>query len=167
MSDAGFDYFQRRYLPLNPEEVSDVWIRPGDFFVCRGNGSKHLVGRGTLAQDPPERIIFPDTMMRLRLTDELLRWVSTIWRSGIVRKQIERVAKTTAGIWKISQPNLARITIPVPPTEEQEIAIEAVEGQLSVVEHLNSDIDAKLNSAQVLRQAILSHAFNGRLVPLP
>jgi type I restriction enzyme S subunit len=34
-----------------------------------------------------------------------------------------------------------------------------------VADHLEADLDAKLISAQSLRQAILRHAFAGRLVP--
>jgi type I restriction enzyme, S subunit len=45
MSDSGFDYSDARYLPLPKSEVDDLWIREGDFFVSRGNGSLHLVGR--------------------------------------------------------------------------------------------------------------------------
>lgn len=54
---------------------------------------------------------------------------------------------------------------PLPPIPEQEAIVEAVEDQLSVIDHLEGDIDAKLNSAQSLRQAILRHAFSGKLVP--
>ncbi|MGH8570707.1 MAG: hypothetical protein ACREXU_22555 [Gammaproteobacteria bacterium] len=34
-----------------------------------------------------------------------------------------------------------------------------------MIDHLEADLDAKLKSAQGLRQAILRHAFTGRLVP--
>lgn len=34
-----------------------------------------------------------------------------------------------------------------------------------MIEHLEADLDAKLRTAQTLRQAILRHAFTGKLVP--
>jgi type I restriction enzyme S subunit len=40
-----------------------------------------------------------------------------------------------------------------------------VEDQLSIIDHLEADIDKKLKTAQPLRQAILRHAFTGQLVP--
>jgi type I restriction enzyme S subunit len=166
MTDSGFDYGAKRYLPLAESDVDDLWVRTGDFFVSRGNGSKELVGRGTLAHEPPELIIFPDTMMRLRFGAEpLVSWFSAIWASSIIRIQIQKAAKTTAGILKISQPDLARIQVPLPPLAEQEAIIEAVEDQLSVIDHLEADLDTKLKSAQALRQSILRHAFTGKLVP--
>jgi len=106
-------------------------------------------------------------MMRLRLlgTHISVRWFATIWSTGFVRQQIERIAKTTAGIWKISQPDLGACHVPLPPTAEQEAIVDAVEDQLSVIDHLEADIEAKLKSAQSLRQSILRHAFTGKLVP--
>src|SRR5262249_3924362 len=60
---------------------------------------------------------------------------------------------------------LDEFSIPLPPLAEQEAIIEAVEDQVSVVEHLEGDVEAKVKSAQVLRQATLRHAFTGQLVP--
>ncbi len=167
MSETGFVYEEKRYLPLKPRDVEDLWIEENDFFVSRGNGSKNLVGRGTLAQPPPENVIFPDTMMRLRFMPNrrLTEWVPQVWRSGLVRSQIQRAAKTTAGIWKIAQPDLSRIRLPLPPLPEQTVIVELVDEQLSVIEDLEADIETKLKEAQSLRQSILRHAFTGKLVP--
>lgn len=57
------------------------------------------------------------------------------------------------------------IALPLPSLAEQEAIVEAVEDQLSVIDHLEADLDAKLKNAQSLRQAILRHAFTGQLVP--
>lgn len=167
MSDQGFDYSEVRFLPVTWSDVHDLMVREHDFFVSRGNGSLHLLGRGTLAQDPPLRLIFPDTMMRLRLPTSvgLHRWISCIWASPLVRRQIERRAKTTAGIFKISQGDLAGTLIPLPPASEQRRIVAEVERRLSVADQLEATIDSALARAKRLRQSILSLAFSGRLVP--
>lgn len=51
------------------------------------------------------------------------------------------------------------------PRAEQEAIVETVEDQFSVIDHLEADLDAKLNNAATLRQAILHHAFTGQLLP--
>jgi len=56
------------------------------------------------------------------------------------------------------------IALPLPPLAEQEAMIEAVEDHLSVIDHLEADLDAKLGQAGALRQAILRQAFTGQLV---
>lgn len=165
MSDSGFDFDQVRYLPLQESDVDDLFIEEGDFFVSRGNGSLKLVGRGTLAQHPPGRIIFPDTMMRLRVGGGMVAWVKTIWPGYSIRAQIEREAKTTAGIWKISQPQLAAVTLPLPPPAEQAFIVSEVERRLSVLDNLEATVSAELKRAEATRQSVLHQAFTGRLVP--
>ena len=58
-----------------------------------------------------------------------------------------------------------RILIPLAPAAEQHAIVEAVEEQLSVVDRLEADIDAKLAAAGTLRQAVLRDAFAGKLAP--
>jgi type I restriction enzyme S subunit len=60
---------------------------------------------------------------------------------------------------------LDEFVFPLPPVREQQAIVEAVEDQLSVIDHLESDLDAKLTNAQALRQSILRDAFSGKLVP--
>jgi type I restriction enzyme S subunit len=59
---------------------------------------------------------------------------------------------------------LKQFPIPLPPIEEQKIILDEVDDQFSVIDHLETDLDSKVKSAQSLRQAILCHAFTGRLV---
>ena len=68
------------------------------------------------------------------------------------------------------QPNLnldvvRSIALPLPPQHEQNAIVECAEDQLSVIEHIETDIDSKLATANALRQSILRHAFTGQLVP--
>jgi len=61
--------------------------------------------------------------------------------------------------------DIRNVAIPLPPLAEQETIVEAIEDQLSVIDHLESELEAKLKNAQALRQAILRQAFTGQLVP--
>lgn len=117
MSDTGFDFSAVKYLPIESDQVAAFAVREGDFFVSRGNGSIRLVGRGTLSQAPPFPLIFPDLMIRLKLTTTAAaaRWLPAIWPSRMIRQQLESKAKTTAGIWKVSQPDIASVVVPLPP----------------------------------------------------
>ncbi len=165
MSNSGFDYSDVRYLPLTESDVDDLWIQEGDFFMSRGNGSLHLVGRGTSAQTPPLPTIFPDTMIRLRLAESVRRsgWIPTLWPSRLVRSQIEQKVKTTAGIYKIAQPQVEGMSIPLPPLAAQTRIVAEVERRLSVVEELEAVVTTNLQRATRLRQSILQKAFTGEL----
>lgn len=161
ITSEGFDYTQLRYLPVDEQTVSDILIRPGDYFVSRGNGSLELVGRGTLAQVPPHPVIFPDTMIRLRFAPQVKKsqWIRLIWESRWVRGQIEGKVKTTAGIYKISQPELESIVVPLPPLAEQQRIVAEADRRLSLIRVAEAQVAANIARAQRLRKAILQAAF--------
>jgi hypothetical protein len=68
-------------------------------------------------------------------------------------------------LYTLSVGKIEKLPLALPPTDEQEIVVEAVEEQFSIIDHLEADIGAKLENAQALRQSILRHAFAGKLVP--
>lgn len=162
----GLDFNQVRYLSVEDSKVANLWVQEGDFFIVRGNGTLPLVGRGGIAQTPPFPAIFPDTMIRARLVDAACStgWLSTVWQSHIVRHQIEAKAKTSAGIWKVSQSDLKSVVYPLPPLEEQRFIVTEVERRFSVIDQLETTIEESLRRSGSLRQSILKRAFSGRLV---
>lgn len=167
MREGGFDYAQVRYLPLTDAEADGLLVEAGDFFVSRGNGSIHLVGRGTLAQAPPFKVIYPDTMIRLRVIDVLRqsRWLSVMWSSLLIRAQLEKKAKTTAGIWKLSQQDIASVTLPLPPLMEQHRIVAAIEQHISDIDAGVAAVERALASLKRYRASVLKAACEGRLVP--
>ncbi|WP_374682468.1 restriction endonuclease subunit S [Accumulibacter sp.] len=54
---------------------------------------------------------------------------------------------------------IRRIRVPVPPLAEQHRIIAEVDRRLSIVREVESEVDANLKRAQVLRQAVLARAF--------
>jgi type I restriction enzyme, S subunit len=167
MTDDGFDYTKVKYLPTEIGEVERLLVCEADFFVSRGNGSKDLVARGTLAQAPPFPVIFPDLMIRVRLADELRRsrWIPGIWPAPQIRRQVEARVKTTAGIWKISQTDLGLVAVPVPPLQEQVAAARALNVSLTWAGRQRELSEHALAGITRIDQSILAKAFRGELVP--
>ena len=60
---------------------------------------------------------------------------------------------------------LDEFVFPLPPLEEQYSIVESVDDLLSVIGHLEVNIESKMKSVQGLRQSILKQAFTGKLVP--
>ncbi len=73
--------------------------------------------------------------------------------------------KQSVNLALINSTVLRSFPIPLPPLAEQATIVEIVEEQLSVIDHLEAALEAKLKAAQSLRQSILRHAFTGQLVP--
>lgn len=146
-------------------EAEPFLVREGDFLVSRGNGSLRLVGRGALVDTPPDKVAFPDTLIRVCVSGLYSRrLLSRLWNSGYIRSQIENRAKTTAGIYKINQADLRAILIPVPPEAEQSRLLEALDEVLSIVDDTERSVGSQITRCARLRQSILKAAFEGQLV---
>jgi type I restriction enzyme, S subunit len=147
-------------------EAQPYAIRKGDYLVVRGNGSKHLVGRGAMVGVDSE-VAYPDTLIRLRFDETVVvaRYASLMWNSRTVRNQIESAARTTAGIYKINQKDLGRITFPVPSIEDQMRIYASADSLLYALSALEVQLNAELQRSTGLRSAILTAAFSGKLVP--
>jgi type I restriction enzyme, S subunit len=107
---------------------------------------------------------FPDSVVGVlfELSLASVRYVELFIRSA--RTRISAYAPATAQK-NINNEILRVLAIPLPPFSEQQAIVEAAEDQLSVIDHLEAELEAKLASAQALQQAILGHAFTGQLVP--
>lgn len=99
------------------------------------------------------------------LTGVLSRFVESFLNSPTGQNAIQEVASSTSGLYTLSISKIERMTLPLPPIGEQETIVETVEDHLSVIDHLEVDLAARLKSAASLRQSILRRAFTGQLVP--
>ncbi|MFY1695699.1 restriction endonuclease subunit S [Solwaraspora sp. WMMA2101] len=146
-------------------EAQPFLVREGDFLVSRGNGSRRLVGRGGLVEGTPRPVAFPDTLIRVRVDQSLVerKFLSVVWNSRWVRRQIEAVVRTTAGIYKINQSLLGAVEIPVPSLERQREVVESI-GSISEVTRSITTLEAARKRSAGLRSSLLAEAFAGRLV---
>ena len=157
-----------RYIPLAENRVAEYALNTGDLLISRANGSAELVGRAVYVEQVDETVVFPDTIIRYPFAkNELLgRWVELAWRSPNARNfGIRKLAKTTAGILKISQEDIAQVALPVPPLAEAAEVLRRVSDALSAASDTAALLDAEAADAARLRQSVLKAAFEGRLVP--
>lgn len=149
-----------------PARVADLWARADDIFVQRSN-TPELVGTTARYTGADNVAIFPDLLIRIRVARPVSpAFVERCLQSPSGHAYFRSKAQGTSGSMpKIDQEIIGRCEIPLPPVAEQAATLELLDSQLSVIDHLESDIDAKLKSAQALRQSILRDAFEGKLVP--
>ena len=165
ITDNGFDYSKRRYIDISAEKAKAMAVREGHLYVSRANGSKVLMGRAILAKEPPELIVYPDTIIRFGIIENHAVWLNAIWPSFVVRNYLEDRAKTSAGIWKIAQSDIKPMPIPLPPADEQAEIVSRIEEALSRADAAEATLDAQTRAARALKQSILKAAFSGHLVP--
>jgi type I restriction enzyme S subunit len=165
--NARVDVSECKIGAWDARQAEPFLVAEGDLLIVRGNGSRHLVGRAGLAQEVSSPVAFPDTLIRAKLDKSaaLPAYVARAWHTRIVRSQIEAVARTSAGIYKINQTDIENLRIPLPPLPVQEHLASSADAIDSLATQAHAAIEQSIRMAARLRQAILKKAFEGRLVP--
>jgi len=165
LGNGTIDLSQRKGGAWAEDEARPFLVQRGDFLVSRGNGSLHLVGRGGLVRDQPDGVAYPDTLIRVYFDESIVdrNYMSAVWNSPIVREQIERMARTTAGIYKVNQKHVESVELPLPSLNEQERVSARIEEAQGIAYRLQSAARVAESRAATLRQALLAAAFSGRL----
>lgn len=140
---------------------ADKRITNRDFLMCRGNGNKALVGVGTYSRENLPELVFPDTVIAGTVDTTLVTmpFLEAAWKRREVRTQIEAIARTTNGTYKVNQQTLSGVLVPVPPLDLQEDFAAKVTGvahQRDTAEHASRADDELFRSLQ-------SRAFRGEL----
>lgn len=78
-------------------------------------------GAGHFAHGLDNPVLFPDTIIAAPVDLRELKpaYLETIWSMPYIRRQIESVARTTNGTYKINQQTLQSVLLPVPPPDLQ------------------------------------------------
>ena len=92
-------------------------------------------------------------------------WLRLAWTSPAVRSQVEAKAKTTAGIWKVSQIDLESVELRLPSLEHQSAIASRVDASLSKTATVRRETTRALTLLGRLEAAVLARAFHGELVP--
>lgn len=152
-------------MNFTPDEFEAFQLHRGDILLNEGQ-SLELVGRSAIYRDELPGACFTNTLVRFRPDQGVLpEFAQTYFRACLRSHRFRKLARWTTNIAHLGADRFAVMEFPLPPLPEQEAIVEAVEDQLSVIDHLDADLETKLKSAQALRQSILRHAFTGQLVP--
>lgn len=157
----------RNYLSAEQSWRSENFLERDDVLITRLSGSVEYVGCCAIVGDlEGKRIQYPDRIFCCKSVKSLSgTYLTYAMQHPRVRRDLEKAAKSTAGHKRISISDLLPLAVPVPPENEQDAIADAVESQLSVIDHLDSELERKLASSVALRQSILSQALSGQLVP--
>lgn len=161
ITQGGFDPSATKTGLFAIDPPAEKRVSKGDFLMCRGNGNRSLVGVGTYSREDRPDLVFPDTVIAGRVDTALIEmdFLEVAWRRRPVRAQIEAVARTTNGTFKVNQQTLSGILLQVPPIELQRKFADRV-GQIN--EHRSAEARA-LAAADELFASLQSRAFRGEL----
>ncbi len=167
IKDGRLDLCEFKTGAWDSEDAKPYLVEKGDFLISRGNGSLKLVGRGGLAGEVKEGVAFPDTMIRVRANPAIAtpEFLSLIWGTRTVRRQIESRARTTAGIYKVNQQILESIEFPLPSLDEQLAMVRRREAEIDYLAAVRTSAGNALRRCRSLENALLRKSLSGNLLP--
>ena len=136
-------------------------VYASDFYMCRGNGNKNLVGAGAYSEEDREDLIFPDTVIaaRIDITKVCMPYLFIAWMQPNVRDQIEAGARTTNGTYKINQQIISKVKVPLPSLESQKRFTTFV----SQVDKSKVAVQKALDEAQLLFDSLMQQCFGSKI----
>jgi len=160
------DFQGSRRVKLNSEEIEKYSLGDGDLLINRVSKKPEGVGKAALVKNLGELTVFESNMIRVRFNNNFVfsPFINYFLNSMEGRTQVLQKAKMTQQA-SINQSDVKSIVLLLPPLPEQHKIVEEVEQRLSIVEKVETFIEANLKRAERLRQSILKQAFSGKLVP--
>lgn len=155
------DWSRVPFCLIPTEEIDKYRLELGDVLFARSGAT---TGKTYLVGDCPDAV-FASYLIRLKLMPRVsTEFVHLFFQTGLYWNQV------ISGRRGMAQPNvnaqiLASIVLPLPPAAEQERIVHEVARRFSIMDALNRALSTELQRAGSLRQAILSQAFRGQLVP--
>ncbi|GAU67871.1 type IV restriction endonuclease Mrr [Streptomyces sp. NBRC 110611] len=140
-------------------------LRPGDVLLNEGQ-SPHLVGRPALYRGVPENVAFTNSLLRFRARPGVLpEWALLVFRRHLHARRFMQEVRITTNIAHLSAKRLKAVEFPIPPMAEQKKLVQLCEERMASLDTLDRELEKAELRSRHLRQALLSHAFAGRLVP--
>ena len=153
-------------LELTDLELDTYGLRFGDILVNRVNSMEYL-GKCCEVTKLQEPSVFESNIMRIAIMSEYATgdFIVRYLASHHGRNRLCQNAKQAVNQASINQTDVSLVPVPICSVSEQREIVRILEEQFSAIEQNEREIDAALQRAEALRQAILKRAFSGKLVP--
>lgn len=147
VNQATYDFWSRRCPPV-----------PGDVLFTREApmGEAAIIPPGT-------KLCMGQRMMLMRPSSAITaQFLLCALMSPVINRMIERIAVGT-GVKHLRVGDVELLPIPIPPRLEQDRIVSEVDRRFSLCREVEAQVDANIQRAERLRQAVLKKAFTGAL----
>lgn len=164
-SDGALDITDVKRLPYDHAEFPGLLLETGDVLFNRTN-SAELVGKSAVYLGNPQPCSFASYLIRVKTLPGCdPRYLAACLNSTTGKTWIKSVVSQQVGQANVNGTKLQAFVFPLPPEREQRRIMEEIDKRFSAVDEVTMQIEADLKRAERLRQAILKHAFEGKIVP--
>jgi type I restriction enzyme S subunit len=152
-------------MRLSEAEIREYELLPGDLLVNRVN-SRELVGKAVAVPTGLERCVFESKNIRVRIRRDLVSPEFVSYRLlSAGSRYFTQNAQQVVGMASISQPQVGRFPLPLPPLPEQRRIVAEIEKQFTRLEAGVAALRRVQANLKRYRAAVLKAACEGRLVP--
>ncbi|WP_339924211.1 restriction endonuclease subunit S [uncultured Cyclobacterium sp.] len=166
LADVGDGFFRNRSDRFMTKEkaleINCTFLKNGDILVAR---MPDPLGRACIFPFKEENkyvTVVDVAIIRTELNGVSNKLLLNFINSPIIRKEIERLQTGTTRK-RISRGNLSTIKFPIPPLNEQHRIVSKIEELFSELDNGVANLKLAQNQLKVYRQALLKHAFEGKL----
>ena len=139
-------------------------LESGDLLLNEASGSPGEVGKPAIWGEEIENCCFQNTLLRLRSSEVDIGYLYWYCYASALSGHFGDAGRGV-NIRHLGKGGLARFPIPVAPRDQQVRIAAQLDQQLEQTKRLWQTAQEVLNRVAALRQAVLSQAFSGRLVP--
>ena len=145
-----------KFITTDVPPDSDLWLRDGDILVQRGNTIEY-VGVAAVYRGEPNRFVYPDLMMKLRVSSAFdVGYIHLAMSQEAARNFLRARASGTSGTMpKINQATLKSLPIPIPPLAEQLRIVAKVDQLMVLVDQLETQLAASRATSKKLMEAVV------------
>jgi type I restriction enzyme, S subunit len=146
------------------DEIERYSLVDGDILFNTRN-SVELVGKAGMVRHSKPQTLYNNNIMRIRTANSVSSpFIAYQMCSALFRYQIDKVKRATTSVAAIYGKDLFPCAIALPPREEQDRIVHALDAMFSSVIPMQRTIGNESVRVTRLRQSILKWAFEGRLV---
>ncbi|WP_437826361.1 restriction endonuclease subunit S [Sorangium sp. So ce1153] len=143
---------------------SKLWLQPNDILIQRANTLEH-VGTAAIYDGPPATYIYPDLMMRVRVTGAVIPSFLCLYLNTDAPRTFlrDRATGTAGNMPKVSGSTVRAIPVHLAPIPEQRRIVAKLEALTAKSDRAKTALEAIPPLFDRLRQSVLSAAFRGDL----
>jgi type I restriction enzyme S subunit len=164
ITDNGLNLKDLRAMEFSPSEQSTFLLQRGDVLLAEASGSPALVGRAAIWNGEIPGACFQNSVIRVRPTDINSRFLYYQCLHLHAEGHFARMA-IGVGINHLGAGKVAAISVVMPPPQEQQRVVAALDGRLATITTACASLELAERNLVRYRAAVLAAACSGKLVP--
>lgn len=163
ISGGEIDLSDLKYSEFEKKEYERLQLKIGDLLIVRSNGSPDLVGRPAVVGEEAAGMAYAGYLIRIRPKTEAINphYLAFMVQAPTLRAQVESEVTSTSGVHNVNAKQLASLSIPILPMEQQDEIVDKLNGAFNWLRRVEAESRKALDRLMDLHGAILSKAFRG------